>query len=129
MATIEKGEGRLNRLKTAISDVQKVVSNFIESTGGDPRQGLNLIYSNVDDSKYRWVFWVFIKIKQVKNLQDFLCQIFITRLKLKVIEVLIKLIPHILLKGPQLSLLVKNLWANHQVTEATLEVKPLIMVP
>ena len=53
MATIEKGEGRLNRLKTAISDVQKVVSNFIESTGGDPRQGLNLIYSNVDDSKYR----------------------------------------------------------------------------
>ena len=71
MATIEKGEGRLNRLKTAISDVQKVVSNFIESTGGDPRQGLNLIYSNVDDSKYRWVFWVFIKIKQTnKNKKD-----------------------------------------------------------
>ena len=61
MATIEKGEGRLNRLKTAISDVQKVVSNFIESTGGDPRQGLNLIYSNVDDSKYRWVFLSFYK--------------------------------------------------------------------
>ena len=71
MATIEKGEGRLNRLKTAISDVQKVVSNFIESTGGDPRQGLNLIYSNVDYSKYRWVFWVFIKIKQKnKNKKD-----------------------------------------------------------
>ena len=52
---------------------------------------------------------VFIKIKQVKNLQDFLCQIFTTLPKLKVIEVLIKLIPHILLKGLQLSLLVKNL--------------------
>ena len=53
LQSILKGESRVELLQNEIKDVQTVVSNYVsETNGGDPRQGLYLIYNNVDDSKY-----------------------------------------------------------------------------
>jgi SWI/SNF-related matrix-associated actin-dependent regulator of chromatin subfamily A member 5 len=49
---IKKGESKVEKIKLQVKDVQTVVQNFIETEKSDPRQGLNLIYNNIDTDKY-----------------------------------------------------------------------------